>query len=311
MRIQVLSERLANWQGIQRALYGVPSLLIGRQRGIAVERWLRGREEIQELQKCDVAVASFGCSGRTWLRVMLSFALAKEHNLPEDCILDGDNLKRRCAAIPSVFFTHDNYIEDFKPNDGTKPAFSRVPVIFLARHPADIAVSQYFQWKYRMRHRKKVINGYPLTNEMSLFDFVVNPAAGLPKIINYMNSWASALAAHPHSMMVRYEDLRINTASGLQELLEFIGCRVSNDNIEAAVAQSSIEKMRALEHSGSPLVDSGKVVKDRSTNDSYKARRGKSGGYRSDFNSAELELIENLISSKLAPVFNYSSSLLD
>ena len=31
----------------------------------------------------------------------------------------------------------------------------------MVRDPADVAVSQYFQWKFRMTDRKKTINDYP------------------------------------------------------------------------------------------------------------------------------------------------------
>ena len=34
-------------------------------------------------------------------------------------------------------------------------------VVLLVRSPQDVAVSQYFQWKFRMRPRKKALNEYP------------------------------------------------------------------------------------------------------------------------------------------------------
>ncbi|HPG23988.1 MAG TPA: sulfotransferase, partial [Myxococcota bacterium] len=40
-------------------------------RRIRIERWLRGREETRRLERADVAIVSFGKSGRTWLRVMM------------------------------------------------------------------------------------------------------------------------------------------------------------------------------------------------------------------------------------------------
>ena len=39
-----------------------------------IERWLRGSEEFAKLQRCDWVLMSWGKSGRTWLRVMLSRA---------------------------------------------------------------------------------------------------------------------------------------------------------------------------------------------------------------------------------------------
>jgi len=52
-----------------------------------IERWLRGREEYKKLQRSDWVLMSWGKSGRTWLRVMLSrstwdFVLDKEAGVP-------------------------------------------------------------------------------------------------------------------------------------------------------------------------------------------------------------------------------------
>ena len=52
-------------------------------------------------------------------------------------------------AIPSIFFTHDNYLEDYTGNLDSKADFYGKRVVLLVRNPKDVAVSQYFQWKYR------------------------------------------------------------------------------------------------------------------------------------------------------------------
>ncbi|MEA2080777.1 MAG: hypothetical protein U9P00_13170 [Pseudomonadota bacterium] len=47
----------------------------------------------------------------------------------------------------------------------------------LVRDPRDVAVSQFFQWKYRMRSHKILLNQYPAHGEdVTTFDFVTNPA---------------------------------------------------------------------------------------------------------------------------------------
>ena len=46
-----------------------------------IERWLRGREEFKKLQRSDWVLMSWGKSGRTWLRVMLSRAYQLKGNL--------------------------------------------------------------------------------------------------------------------------------------------------------------------------------------------------------------------------------------
>jgi Sulfotransferase domain len=78
-------------------------------------------------------------------------------------------------------------------------------VLLLVRHPADTAVSQFFQWKHRMKPRKRMLNSYPATKDgPSLADFVLSETAGIPKIIRFMNQWASELDRMSDVLVVRY-----------------------------------------------------------------------------------------------------------
>ena len=43
-----------------------------KEKKIRIDRWLRGKEEFRKLRLADCVIVSFGKSGRTWLRVMLS-----------------------------------------------------------------------------------------------------------------------------------------------------------------------------------------------------------------------------------------------
>ncbi len=76
----------------------------------AIGRWVRGREEHRKLQRADYILMSWGKSGRTWLRVMLSRFYQLAYDLPEGMMLEFDNLHRVNPAIPKVFFTHGNYL---------------------------------------------------------------------------------------------------------------------------------------------------------------------------------------------------------
>ena len=90
------------------------------ERRIHLERWLRGREEFHKLQLADCVVVSFGKSGRTWLRVLLSRFYQLKHDLPEHSLIGFDNLHRKNPAIPRIFFTHDNYLKDYTGNADSK-----------------------------------------------------------------------------------------------------------------------------------------------------------------------------------------------
>ena len=138
-----------------------------------VERWFRGREQCQNLELADVVIVSYGKSGRTWLRVMLSRVYQQMHRLPLDALISFDNFHGTNKAIPSTFFTHDNYIKDYTGHKDSKIDFYGKKVVLLARDPRDVAVSQFFQWKYRMKSYKKMLNEYPADrSDVSVFDFV-------------------------------------------------------------------------------------------------------------------------------------------
>ena len=85
-----------------------------------IERWLRGREEFRKLQRSDWVLMSWGKSGRTWLRVMLSRAYQLKAGLDPSDLLDFDNLKHKDPGLPAVFFTHNNYLRDYTGNQHSK-----------------------------------------------------------------------------------------------------------------------------------------------------------------------------------------------
>ena len=277
---------------------------------ITIEKRLRGRDESSKLSRADCAVVSFGKSGRTWLRMMVSRFYQVRYGLPEKALLTFDNLHRRNAAIPKILFTHDNYLSYFTGNFDSKSDYHGSRLIFLARHPADVAVSQFFQWKYRMRPYKKKLNDYPPhLADVSIFDFVMHEGAGLPKIIEFMNRWAAEAPKMGDDMLiVSYEDLRSDTKGTLARILEFLKTPGENDEIDEAVEFSSLENMRKMETKGVFWRSGSRMVpKDKNNPQSYKVRRGKVGGYRDYFEEAEQAQIDALVAEKLSNVFGYGA----
>ena len=65
-----------------------------------IERWLRGNEDFRKLSLADCVIVSFGKSGRTWLRVMLSRVYQVRHGLAQRHLLAFDNLHNKVPQIP-------------------------------------------------------------------------------------------------------------------------------------------------------------------------------------------------------------------
>ncbi len=298
------------WKKTSRRLLRGSLLLASEERKTRAERWLRGREQVRRLRDADIVIVSFGKSGRTWLRVMLSRLYQVKHGLSQRYLLGFDNFNAMNRAIPKIFLTHDNYIKDYTGNVDNKSDFYGHKVVLLARDPRDVAVSQYFQWRYRMKPNKKVLNRYPAGGEdVSTFDFVMNADAGLPKIIEFMNLWAAEKERLKGFFLLRYEDLRARPEETLKALLEFIGTPGTDEEIREAVEFSSYENMKKMEQKKTFWLSGGRMVpKDRDNPNTYKVRRAKVGGYRDYFDDAQVEQIEQLVNSTLSPYFGYGST---
>ena len=279
-----------------------------KERKIEVERWVRGLDQFKKLRRADCVIVSFGKSGRTWLRVLLSRLYQVKHGLSERHLIGFDNLHYKNRAIPKIFFTHDNYLKDYTGNDDSKADYYGKKIVLLVRNPADVAVSQYFQWRYRMRPRKKSINEYPSHGEeVPIFDFVARREAGLQKVIDFMNGWAREFERLEDVLVVRYEDLRAQPEATLAGVAEFIGTPGTPEEIRNAVEFASVENMRKMEQRRVFWLSGGRMVaKDRNDPNTYKVRRAKVGGYRDYFNDDEVNEIESIIRSRLSPAFGYT-----
>ena len=285
-----------------RALFFLPE-----DRKIALERRIRGRDQFDKLGRSDGVIVSSGKSGRTWVRVLLSRFYQVKHGIPDWHLIGFENLKRRNPEIPIIFFTHDNYLKDYTGHETDKSDYYGKQVVLLARHPADVAVSQYFQWKFRMKKRKKSLNDYPEHGrEVEVFDFVMDADCGLPKIIGFMNLWAKEAERVKQMLLVRYEDLRADTAGELGRILTFLGTPGSDEQIADAVEFASVDNMRKLEERKKSFFASDRLApREQGNVNTYKVRRAKVGGYRDYFDDAQCAQIEALVASQLSPYYGY------
>jgi len=293
-----MSRRVLHWQ-----MRGQPESEI-----LAAERKLRGVEQFDKLQRANIVVVSFGKSGRTWLRVMISHLFRVMYRLPENAVLGFDNFHNLNNAVPKTFFTHDNYIKDYTGDSHTKEPFYRKRVVLLARDPRDVAVSQFFQWKFRIKPTKVAINNYPpQSSDISLFDFVLGENGGsMQAVTDYLNLWAQEVSKVEYFHLLRYEDLRARPREELRHLLDFMGIAATDAHVNAAVDYSSYENMKKMESAQQFRLAGGRMMpRDKDNPNSFKVRRAKVGGYRDYFTDEEVEAIDRRLAETLDPLFNY------
>ena len=295
---------------VSREIAVALAFFLPEARRIRFERWLRGREETRRLRRADVAVVSFGKSGRTWLRVMISRYYQLVYGIPDSALLGFDNYHRRNSKIPKIFFTHDNYIKDYTGEYDSKASFYGKKVVLLVRNPKDIAVSQFFQWQHRMRPAKKKLNQYPPHGaNVSAFDFVMDPNCGLPDIIAYLNLWAREAKNVESLLIVRYEDMRSDPNKTLRRVMEFVNDDSADASaVDGAVEYSSVENMRKLEEKNVFWLAGGRMKPGKKGDpNTYKVRRAKVDGYKDYFNDAERAEIDELVSHDLSATYGYDS----
>ena len=293
-----LSRRILHWQ-----MRGQPEGEI-----LLAERKLRGVEQFDKLQRADIVVVSFGKSGRTWLRVMISHLFRVMYALPENAVLGFDNFHNLNKSVPKTFFTHDNYIKDFTGDLHSKAPFYDKRVVLLARDPRDVAVSQFFQWKFRIKPTKVAINNYPPQgSDISLFDFVMGDNGGsMQAVTDYLNLWAREVSKMQHFHLLRYEDLRARPREELRALLDFMHVDATDAQVNAAVDYSSYENMKKMEGAQQFRLAGGRMMpRDKDNPDSFKVRRAKVGGYRDYFTDEEVAAIDRRLAETLDPLFNY------
>lgn len=299
------------WEVASRHLTLTALFFLPKAKKIALERRLRGKQEFAKLQAADWALVSWGKSGRTWFRVMLSRFYQLHFGLETDYMLEFDNFHRLNPNAPKVLFSHNNYIRDYVGQWDNLDYYKGKKLVLLVRDPRDVAVSQYFQWRYRMLPRKKVLNAYPPHGtDVEIFDFVCNPACGIPRIVEAFNVWARSVPElGDNVLVVRYEDLRSDPAEVLRQVVSFTGIDPSPDDLEAAKDYAAYENMKKREATSDGMRGSGQRVKpgDESNPDSFKVRRGKVGGYRDYFTPEQLLVVDAMVEEVLDPVFGYNA----
>lgn len=302
--MHMIIKRLIKW--LVRAI----SVFLPEAKAHELQRWRRGKEEFWKYKHCEYVFASYGKSGRTWVRVMISRYYQLVYKLPDNILMGFDNFTGLNKKIPKIFFTHDNYLRGYTGNVDSKKDFYDKRTVLLVRSPIDVAVSQFFQWKYRMRPEKKAMNKYPAHEaDISVYDFVKGEDQGLAHIIEFLNNWARELPKVKNLLVVRYEDLRLHPEREMARIVEFLGLEPDADHLKDMAEFASVENLRKKEQDNY-FWRSGSRVQAKDLNDpnTFKVRKAKVGGYRDYFDDDQVAELDAMVDSGLLPVFGYTSA---
>ena len=151
-----------------------------------------------------------------------------------------------------------------------------------------------------------MINGYP-AREIEVLEFIMGEEAGIPKIIDFMNAWAKDLPRLTNLIIIKYEDLKADTAGELGRALRFLGERPGDAELADAAAFASVENMRKMEQENAGKIAANARLKPGDANDpsSFKVRRAKVGGWRDYVSEDQAAAIDAMVRERLDPVFGY------
>jgi Sulfotransferase domain len=265
--------------------------------------WYRARRRQQKiiwrLKRSDAAVVTHTKSGRTWLLVMISHLFHLKYGTPESAIIKFDNLHRQDPRVPKLYFTRwANLVtpDDAAPPPALPPA---TRWLFLFRDPRDIAVSYYFHLRNRSTPVERAHKG--VADEVltrSMFDFVTDPAVGIPHIVALMNRWLERMPSLEHAHLVRYEDLHADPAGALAQVVDFLGQPCSAEEIAQAVEFAAFDNLKSRE-AGNFFASERLRPVDQANPDTFKVRRGEVGGWRDYFDARQQALIDALVAGRL------------
>jgi hypothetical protein len=258
----------------------------------------RNKKKHGKLEAADIILLRYPKSGITWLRTMISHIYCERFAIDFTHLIGSSEFERQAPACPRFFIAMDNI---GMSREEMLSRFEGRKIILLLRDPRDIAVSLFFHFCKRATLKERLAFGIPEDVEgRGIYDFVMNPEWGLPRIIAFENFWRSAIQNRPQAIVVHYEQLRADTERYLGEVMALVGADATAEELKAAVSFGSFENMRRLE--SQMALKSGVLTPgDAADTDSYKVRKGKIGGYRDYFSPEQVQAIDELVKGRAAP----------
>ncbi|MEN8108954.1 MAG: sulfotransferase domain-containing protein [Pseudomonadota bacterium] len=295
----------------------VPTAILPRPWRVTAREWLLSRLEVAIARRAGLLIIGHPKSGNTWLKVMLARLYQVRYGFKASDLIGSDELALRNKAIPrlaatNAVYSYEGAVGRILAAGAPDDPLRHKPVMLLARNPIDIAVSWFFQFtKRQSAHKQELINHFieqPINRHtIGMWDFVRHSDIGLPFLIDYLNTWERNIDQLDNATIIRYEDLRTNTAATLKTIIVLMGESFSDEEIAEAVSFGSFDNLRKLETSGF-FRRGGMKLRNADDPETFKVRRGKIGGYSDYFTPEQTAELEDLMLSRLSPVFGYQAA---
>lgn len=184
----------------------------------------------------DTFLVEFPKSGITWLSFLIASVNLQKSGFDRqptffainDLVPDIHTSRHLPPPLP---FPGHRFIKSHAPHN---PLYSKV--IYLVRDPRDVMTSYHaFATK---------LDWY----QGSLSAMIRDPNFGINAWVNHAQSWLTHTRPSVSFCVIKYEDLRSDTAGILQHIYTLLGFKIEPDIINTAVNQSSFSKMKENEY---------------------------------------------------------------
>jgi len=233
----------------------------------------------------DVFLVSYPRSGNTWTRFLLG------NLLYPDSPVTFSNIETR---IPEIYFNRDRVLRALprprmlKSHESFQPHYPHV--IYVVRDPRDVAISFY----HHNVKARNVPDDYPMTSFVPRFvagEFDQKFGSWRDNVL----SWITLRGENPNFMMLRYEEMKRDTAGSLLQVVTFLEhgsfrkIDSSPKTLQRAIELSSPERMRTLEKEEA----ASWVLTKGTRRDKPFVRTAKAGGWKSQLAPESVEAIES------------------
>lgn len=230
----------------------------------------------RRLHTADAFFASYPRSGSTWSRFTIFEMLTGQEAMFDAVNSAFRSLRGHSKAWPllpgggRLLSTHEMYRTEYKK------------AIYLVRDGRDVLLSEYAYLKALGRFNGELDEFVP--------EFLQGKANGFGSWQRHVESWLdSPIASTSNLLVLRFDELRSNPEMEFARVADFLGVKLESMRIKAAIANNSLERMRAKED---------KSPQRASVNGRF-VRSGSLQKWRAELSQNQLQLIDELAGSTL------------
>ncbi|NXN45353.1 ST3A1 sulfotransferase, partial [Rhinoptilus africanus] len=245
-----------------------------------------------EIKDSDIFLATYPKSGTVWTQNILSLIIHEGHRNGTENMETMDripwleyNIKNKDYAdlpLPRVFATHLPYY--LVPRDLRN---KRARVIYVSRNPKDVMVSYY--------HFSKYMSTLEEIPDLNLFmeRFLAGKVLG-SSWLDHVAGWYSH-AEDFNILFLTYEEMKKDLRSAVLKICNFLGKKLSEEEVDSVVRQATFENMRKDPRANYENLPDDIVAKDKGSF----LRKGTVGDWKNIMTVAQSERFDQVLKEKM------------